>query len=186
MLSVETKKLSRQYKGQRNNAPDHFQTDPVALDVLVPFLNKKWTIWECAEGKGNLVRSLYDRGFGNVYGTDIKCEWPDGVDFLTDKIWQRDADAIVTNPPYSLKDEFLERCYDLGKPFALLLPLTTFDSKKRRLLFKKHGIEIIFLPKRVNFETPNGAGSSAWFATAWFTNGLNIGQQLTFSDEVAA
>ena len=37
-------------------------------------------------------------------------------------------DCIITNPPFSLKQEFLQRCYELGKPFALLLPLTTFES----------------------------------------------------------
>jgi hypothetical protein len=66
------------------------------------------------------------------------------------------------------------------KPFALLLPLTTFETTKRQKLFKKYGVEVIFLPKRINFETPSGKGSDSWFAVAWFTNWLNIGKQLIF------
>ncbi|MEM3859736.1 MAG: hypothetical protein QW478_10090, partial [Candidatus Micrarchaeaceae archaeon] len=90
-------------------------------------------------------------------------------------------DAIVTNPPFSLKQEFLIRCYELQKPFALLLPLTTFETKKRQDLFKKYGVEVIFFPKRINFETPDGSGNGSWFATAWFTWGLNLGRSLVWT-----
>jgi len=89
-------------------------------------------------------------------------------------------DCIVTNPPYSLKNEFLERCYELKKPFALLLPLTALETRRRQRLFKEYGVEIVVLPKRINFETPSGRGSGSWFAVGWFTNWLNIGKQLVF------
>ena len=152
---------------------DDFQTPPEALDYLVPFLKKDWLIWECAMGKGNLVKALREKGF-NVIGTDIL----HGYDFLR---WAPERfDCIVTNPPYSLKNEFLERCYELRKPFALLLPLTTLETRRRQRLFKEYGVEIIVLPKRINFETPSGKGSGSWFAVAWFTNWLNIGKSLVF------
>jgi len=62
-----------------------------------------------------------------------------------------------------------------------LLPLTTFETAKRQKLFKEYGLEVILFDKRVNFETPNNvANSSSWFATAWFTHGLGVGQQLSF------
>jgi len=62
-----------------------------------------------------------------------------------------------------------------------LLPLTTFETAKRQKLFKEYGLEVILFDKRVNFETPNNvAKSSSWFATAWFTHGLGVGQQLSF------
>lgn len=151
-----------------------FQTPEESLDPLIPYLKKEWLIWECASGKGNLVNGLLKKGF-KVKGTDIL----DGIDFLT--TGSAMIDCIITNPPYSLKEKFLERCYQIGKPFALLLPLTTFETKKRQELFKKYGVEVIFLNKRINFETPSGNGSGAWFAVAWFTNGLNIGKELNFT-----
>jgi len=152
---------------------DDFQTPYWVIEYLVPYLKKEWIIWECAMGKGNLVRALEQRGF-KVIGTDIK----DGYDFL--KWTPKRFDCIVTNPPYSLKNEFLERCYELGKPFALLLPLTALETERRQRLFKKYGVEIIVLPKRVNFETPSGKGSGSWFPVGWFTNWLGIGKQLIF------
>jgi len=152
-----------------------FQTPPEALNPLLPYLKKDWLIWECACGKGNLVEGLNERGFLTI-GTDILS----GYDFLK---WQpKKFDCIITNPPFSLKQEFLERCYCLKKPFALLLPLTTFETQKRQKLFKKYGLEVIFLSKRINFETPSGKGSGSWFATAWFTNWLNIGKQFVFTE----
>jgi len=154
------------------NKADDFQTPATAVSVLLPYLKPSWVIWEPAEGKGNLTRRFKELGF-DVIGTDIL----GGYDFLS---WEpAQFDCIVTNPPYSLKDEFLARCYLLSKPFALLLPLTTLEGKRQRWL-AQYGIEIVLLDKRVNFETPSGSGSGSWFATAWFTNGLNIGQQLTF------
>lgn len=155
------------------NSADDFQTPAIALDPLMPFLRKEWTIWECAEGNGNLTRGLASEGY-KVIGTDILS----GFDFLT---WAPDDyDCIITNPPYSLKQQFLARAYHLGKPFAFLLPLTTFETAKRQYYFKRHGLEVIFFDKRINFQTPSGKGSGSWFATAWFTNWLNIGRDLTF------
>lgn len=172
----------------KNNSPDNFQTDPEALNCLVRYLpkegpeNNKALIWEPAMGAGNLVKTLGEFGF-HVEGTDIIS----GFDFLSSSLPY--FDCIVTNPPYSLKEEFLARCYQLGKPFALLMPLTTFDSVERRTLFAQHGLEVIFPQRRINFETPNhaknvaaGRRTNSWFYTAWFTHGLNIGKQLVFSD----
>jgi len=57
------------------------------------------------------------------------------------------------------------------------LPITAFEGIKRQKLYRENGLEVIFLPKRIDF-----TGKKApWFAVAWFTNGLNIGRQLTFS-----
>jgi hypothetical protein len=154
-------------------APDDFQTPIAALTPLLPYLKKEWTIWECGAGKGNLSNALADWGY-KVIATDILT----GQDFLK---WQPEKfDCIVTNPPYSLKQEFLTRCYDLKKPFALLLPLTTFETRKRQELFEKYGVQVIFWDKRINFETPSGNGSGAWFAVAWFSNWLNLPKDLIF------
>ncbi len=154
---------------------DDFQTPPIAIEPLLPYLKKDWTIWECACGKGNLVKVLKQKNF-KVIGTDILT----GHDFLK---WQpKKYDCIITNPPYSLKQQFLERAYELGKPFAFLLPLTTFETQKRQALFKEYGLEVIFFNKRINFEIPSGKGSGAWFATMWLTWKLNLPSQLNFTE----
>jgi len=158
---------------QKNGSPDDFQTPREALDPLLPYLNKEWLIWECASGKGNLVSGLNNKGYLTI-GTDILT----GHNFL--EYEPKEFNCIITNPPFSLKEQFLKRCYDLKKPFALLLPLTTFEGIKRQALFRKYGIQVIFFDKRINFETPSGKGGGSWFATAWFCYGLNLPKDMNF------
>ena len=159
----------------RVGSPDDFQTPPEAIIPLLHYLNPAWQIWECACGNGNLVKAFQSYGF-DVVGSDILS----GHDLLLEEI--ENYDCIVTNPPFKYKQQFMERCYQLGKPFALLLPLTTLETKKRQELMKQFGVEIILFDKRINFETPNKVDkSSSWFATAWFTNWLNVGSQINFA-----
>jgi hypothetical protein len=157
----------------KQGSKDDYQTPPEALIPLLPHLKKNWVIWECAAGDGNLTTALREKGF-KVISTDILS----GKDFL--KYEPQHYDCIITNPPYSLKQAFLERAYFLGKPFAFLLPLTTFESEKRQRFFRCCGLEVILFDKRINFETPDGKGDGSWFATAWFSHWLKIGKQLTF------
>lgn len=157
---------------------DDFQTPPNALEPLYKFLKRSWTIWECASGKGNLTRAFRRKGY-KVISTDILS----GQDFL--EYEPKEYDCIITNPPFSLKQEFLQRAYCLGKPFAFLLPLTTLESAKRQFLFRCYGLELVLFDHRINFETPNGKGEGSWFATAWFTNGLKIGKELTFVSKIS-
>lgn len=165
-----------------NGAKYDFQTPPEALIPLFPFLPKDWTVWECASGKGNLSKEFERHGYKTI-STDLNFT---GHDFLMYEPAQH-YDCIITNPPYDLKDEFLHRAYLLGKPFAFLVPLTTFEGKKRQSLFQKHGLEVIMFDKRINFEVPeeegaeaSGKGNGSWFMTAWFTNGLKLDKQLNF------
>lgn len=159
----------------RTGSPNDFQTPTFALDYLTQYL-PKGTIWECAAGKGNLVRGFQERGY-EVVGTDLLT----GHSFLDYE--PETYDIIVTNPPFSIKDEFLKRAYELEKPFAFLLPLTTFEGLKRQPLFRKYGVQVIFPEKRINFETPSGNGSGSWFFTAWFTHGFNLPHDLIFVEK---
>lgn len=183
------KEYSKRYPNMKTGQADNFQTDPAALEPLMPYLKKRWLLWECAAGEGNLVKEFEINGW-RCLGTDIQDE--SECDFLKTTPLSF-YDCIVTNPPFSIKDEFIARCYELRKPFALLLPITTFDSVFRRQCFARGGVELILPPRRYNFKTPNtgkisGDGkkkkSSAWFYTAWFTHGLKIGRQLTFTDHL--
>lgn len=128
--------MSKKLKIQMNGRSDEFFTPKYALNPLLPFLRKEWVIWECAWGKGTLANHLKKKGF-EVIGESYK-------DFLNKDLDlnKNGFNCIITNPPYSKKDEFLERAFEIGKPFALLLPLTTLEGIKRNILFKKYGIQI--------------------------------------------
>lgn len=154
-------------KIQGQNHSDLFLTDPQALFPLLPYLNPKWHLWEpaCGDEKTPLLDWLgFFEGF-SITGTDIRGYG--GVNFLTETP-TKDFDAVITNPPYSIKNQWIERCYELEKPFALLMPYTTLESPRRQKLFREHGIELLILPKRVDFTTPSGKKGGAWFPVAWF------------------
>lgn len=160
---------------KKTSSYDQCQTPYYALDPLIPHLPKS-ILWESARGDGHIVQKLRLEGF-EIRDSDI----------LTDQNffeYQPDFwDCQVTNPPYSIKYDWLKRSYELEKPFALLLPLETLGAAKGQELFKKYGIEIILLNKRVNFKMPfkGYSGGGAQFSVAWFTYGLGIGESLTFS-----
>lgn len=161
----------------KTGSPDDFQTPAVALNPLIPWLLHRWKIWEPACGQGNIVRALTAEGF-KVTGTDILF----GDDFLT--MTPPDFDCIITNPPYRTKPKlkFMTRCYELGKPWAMLMPLTTFETPARQALMDHYGIQVIFFDKRVKFHRANwteGPGIG-WFATAWFTWGLRLPRDMIF------
>lgn len=157
---------------------DLCQTPPYAIDPLLPYISSALRVWEPAYGEGLLTEALYDSGFKTVITGDIQT----GENFFeyTPDAW----DVIVTNPPFSLKYRWLERCYALGKPFALLMPLEVLGAKSAQVLFRQHGINVIFLSDRVDFKMPNLGwdGSGAQFPVAWFCWGLEIPEQMTFAD----
>jgi len=153
---------------QSNHKFSEIFTPAYAINPLIPFLDKEKVIWECAYGKGHLKKAFENAGF-KIVGTKH-------TDFFSENI---PCDLIITNPPYGQKGEFLKRAFELGKPFAFLLPLTTLEGIKRGKLFAKYGIQLIIPNRRVNFIMPNKQGS-AWFPVAWFCYKLNLPKDLNF------
>ena len=85
---------------------------------------------------------------------------------------------IITNPPYSLKDEFLKKCYEWNKPFCLLLPITALEGKNRGEMYRKNGIEVLVLDGRVQFMEKKIGN---WFNTSWFCHNV-LPEKLIFKE----
>ncbi len=157
---------------------DACQTPPYAIDPILPYLNKDWTIWEPAAGENYLVEALYDSGYSTnkVVISDLLT----GQNFFefTPDYW----DFLITNPPYSIKYQWLERCYQLGKPFAILVPVEILGAKTAQELLQKYGFEMLLLNKRVDFKMPyKGWESSAQFPVFWLCWQL-LPQQVIFGE----
>lgn len=137
---------------------DDIATPPYAVYPLLPYLPKGSVIWECTGFRSNITKVLQKHDL-EVIETHID----HGFNFLIDEP-DFDFDVIVTNPPYSLKNEFLTRAYELKKPFAFLLPLDALVTEERVNLYVKHGLETLILDKRVQFTISN----KVWFHAIWF------------------
>jgi hypothetical protein len=145
---------------------DELFTPSNAIIPLIKYLPKNSVIWECAEKPtedGNITLELRNNGFKVITSSIHK-----GVDFFDCEI-PKNITHIITNPPFSKKTEALQRCYEIGLPFALLLPIQTLDTDKRFNLFVEYGVQVMIFNKRVNYIGSNG---SPPFASAWFTNGI--------------
>lgn len=152
------------------DGPDFFPTPAWATYALID--NEKFCgdVWESACGDGamsevlghaskNVVSSdLYDRGFGEA-----------GVDFTSAT---RQADNIVTNPPYNRAEAFVAAGSSLAtRKFALLLRLAFLEGANRaNTIFSRvpparvwvFSERITFYPKGAEVK---GSGTTAY---AWF------------------
>lgn len=132
---------------------DTFQTPNYAVDLLMPFLpfssTERIEIWECAAGLKKIVNRLNQAGY-RVTATDLVYE--NSFNFLTDTP-DFSFDTIITNPPFSLKRKFYDRCIWNAVPFALLIPADytgwVIDA------VEKHGCEKIIPTRRIDYITPN-------------------------------
>ncbi len=156
----------------KNEKNDEVYTPNYAIIPLLKFIKKDLIIWECTDFGDSNITKLFKQNGNKVISTHLK-----DFDFLND-IANFDFDIIITNPPYSLKDQFIEKCYEYKKPFCLLLPLTSLEGVKRGGLFRKNGIEVLVFDRRINYL---GQKKSNWFNSSWFCHNV-LPNQLIFEE----
>jgi len=144
----------------RNEASDECYTPADQVLPLLKYLNKDMTYYEATSGKSsNILEGFHKHGYNMVGSGDT-----DFLDCTRSDIY----DGVITSPPYSIKDKFIEHCYSLGKPFALLLPVASFQGGKRGKMFIEHGMSALVYNNRVDF---TGKGNPT-FGNAWFIHGF--------------
>lgn len=128
---VATQMIGGNPTGKRSET-DFYPTPAEVTKALLDFLDlpKNTVIWEPACGEMDMVSAMRNAGY-SVVATDIVY----GQNFLTEPL--PECDWIITNPPFSVSDKFIERCAEHGKPFALLLKSQYWHARKRYALFEK-------------------------------------------------
>lgn len=122
--------MSSTNRGLTRIAADFYPTPPSAFAPLIPFLDAKRSHWEPACGDGRLVMAMRDARI-DASGADLEQDhFAQGLkNFLSDYI-QRDV--ILTNPPFSLAQEFVEHGLKHSRELWLLLRLNFLGAQKRR------------------------------------------------------
>ncbi len=162
--------MSQRESGYARKDHDLYETPTWVTEVVLPHLPERLsTVWEPALGT-NMMGAVLASKF-HVIGTDITT----GHDFLRLGLMDN-ADAIITNPPYTLATEFCEHALRLmelvGGVVAMLLR-TDFDHAKGRAhLFRDCPAfsKKLVLTKRIMWfqPAPGEKGKSPSFNHAWF------------------
>ena len=126
-----------------DKASDEVFTPRYAVTPIVKYIKKDSVIW-CPfdEEDSEYVKVLRENGF-KVIATHII----NGQNFF--EYEPEEYDVIISNPPFSIKDDILKRLDELKKPYAMLLPLPTLQGQKRFKYLKD--TEALIFDKRVNF-----------------------------------
>jgi type I restriction-modification system DNA methylase subunit len=126
-----------------DKASDEVFTPRYAVTPIVKYIKKDSVIW-CPfdEEDSEYVKVLRENGF-KVIATHII----NGQNFF--EYEPEEYDVIISNPPFSIKDDILKRLDELKKPYAMLLPLPTLQGQKRFKYLKN--TEALIFDKRVNF-----------------------------------
>ena len=117
---------------------DSYMTPKSAWDNIKHFIPKDKVIWEAFYGDGKSGTYLEELGFEVIH---------EPVDFFENDL----GEIIVSNGPYSLSKEIMDRLLVLDKPFILIFPASKICTSYFRK-WKDKGIQIIIPRKRIHFE----------------------------------
>ncbi len=127
-------------KGQRKKS-DFYETPYSMTSHLleVEDFNKSLTVCEPACGDGAIVKIL-EKKWDNVVAYDIEKNF----------LWETENyDYIITNPPFSLAYEFVQKAKQIAtEKFAFLLPLSYLHGKKRYdniYMDKQYGLKKVYV-----------------------------------------
>ena len=131
--------------GSSNHVPeereafDYYATDPRAVEMLLELEQFSPVIWEPACGEGHISKVLQAHGY-EVISTDLIYRGfgdPEPLDFLKETLDDFEGD-IITNPPYSMGLEFVQRALESVRPVlqAYPPPRKVYISRSRLACYK--------------------------------------------------
>lgn len=145
------------YKKWERKPADLYPTPVDGTESIIPVLevlrehmglasNADCRVWEPACGDGRMARVMEWHGF-TVFGSDFR-DTPGygvgGIDFLKDQprttgLLPHDSfDMIVTNPPFSLAEQFIRKALSITPNVAMLLKATYWNAASRLPFFAEH------------------------------------------------
>ena len=161
---------------------DYYATPNSATEMLLDNVKFIGNFLEPCVGGGHIaevIKTYYPNEC--IYGSDIVDRGHPNTliaDFLTYDFLEQSFDNIITNPPYSLAQEFLEKgmevINDNGK-IAMFLKIQFLEGNKRREMFVKYPPKYIYVFSKRQNPWRNGSKvdekGKPWASTmcfAWF------------------
>ena len=159
---------------------DYYATPHIATEMLLDNVSFSGNFLEPCVGGGHIADVIKKYYNSEVFGCDLVDRGYSTTfvaDFLTQE-FDRKFDNIVTNPPYSLAQEFLEKgmevINDNGK-IAMFLKIQFLEGAKRKEMFSKYPPKYIYVFSKRQNPWRNGSSvdekGKPWSSTmcfAWF------------------
>lgn len=159
---------------------DYYATPYVATQMLLDNVDFIGNFLEPCVGGGHIAEVIKQYYNAEIFGSDLVDRgYPNTLvgDFLTYD-FDRKFDNIITNPPYSLAQEFLEKGMEVvnnnGK-IAMFLKIQFLEGAKRREMFKNYPPKYIYVFTKRQNPWRNGSQvdekGKPWSSTmcfAWF------------------
>jgi hypothetical protein len=149
-----------------------YATHRVAVDSLLSIERIAGRVWEPACGDGAIVNVMRNAGH-SVFASDVVdrgCPRSTVQDFFA--ATKRTADVIVTNPPFSMAQEFVDAALERAPKVIMLLRLAFLESGTRMQWFKDGPLARVHIASRrlpmMHRDGWEGKKSGSAVAHAWF------------------
>ena len=162
---------------------DFYATPRNAIEAILNEVKLNGSILEPAAGQGHISKLLKEYyPYSEIVSTDLiqreerfGIPIQGGVDFLTHE-FNRKFDNVITNPPFNLAQEFIERSLQLSNDKVIMFAkIQLLEGNKRRELFDNTPLKYVYVfSKRVNplrngeELDENGKPWSSTMCFAWF------------------
>ena len=159
----------------RDRGNDLYETSECATLALLRVEQLPKRIWEPACGRGAIVRVLRAHGH-EVLASDL-IDYGDPTcfyrrNFLLEHKLPKCCECILTNPPFSLAEEFVEHALELCPYVIMLLRLAFLESERRSHILDTGSLARIHVFRRrlpmMHRDSWTGPKASSAMAFAWF------------------
>jgi hypothetical protein len=154
---------------------DLYETPPEATRAVLEVERLPRRVWEPACGRGAIVRVLRAAGH-QVVASDL-VDYGDPThfyrrDFLTERRAPDGVEAIITNPPYSLAEQFVGHALELCPRVVMLLRLGFLESERRRPILDNGMLARVYVFRNrlpmMHRDGWTGRRATSSIAFAWF------------------
>lgn len=133
---------------------DEYYTPEYGVTPIVKYLKHKSTILCPFDTEESMFVKVFNENGFNVIYTHIKYN-QDFFDVCKQikygEIEKQKIDYIISNPPYSIKQQVFETLFDIDIPFAMLVSSPGLFEGQRFNLFANNKFELLMFNKRISF-----------------------------------
>lgn len=154
---------------------DLYETPSVAVEALLRVENLPHWLWEPAAGRGAIVKVLLNAGHTVLASDLVDYGIPthfSSRDFLMERL-PAQVEAIVTNPPFKLAEQFVEHALNICPRVIMLLRLAFMESSRRSHILENCGLARIHVFRRrlpmMHRDGWEGRKANSGMAFAWFS-----------------